>query len=82
VARSISSRGLRDLHAGGLVFIPANTWISPKNIGADAIALTFVFSAPHAKVGATPFRRDWRIEFRVVLVESSRVKSTCAASHG
>ena len=23
----------RDLHAGGLVFIPANTWISAKNIG-------------------------------------------------
>jgi quercetin dioxygenase-like cupin family protein len=36
----------RDLHAGGLVFIPANTWISAKNIGTDAIALTFVFSAP------------------------------------
>jgi quercetin dioxygenase-like cupin family protein len=36
----------RDLHAGGLVFIPANTWIGAKNIGADAVALTFVFSAP------------------------------------
>ena len=36
----------RDLHAGGLVFIPANTWISGKNIGASPIALTFVFSAP------------------------------------
>ena len=36
----------RDLHAGGLVFIPANTWISGKNIGATPIALTFVFSAP------------------------------------
>src|SRR6476646_2050187 len=23
----------RDLHAGGLVFIPANTWVSAKNIG-------------------------------------------------
>ena len=23
----------RDLHAGGLVFIPANTWISGKNVG-------------------------------------------------
>jgi quercetin dioxygenase-like cupin family protein len=36
----------RDLHGGGLVFIPANTWISGKNIGATPIALTFVFSAP------------------------------------
>jgi quercetin dioxygenase-like cupin family protein len=36
----------RDLHAGGLVFIPANTWISGKNIGTEPIALTFVFSAP------------------------------------
>jgi quercetin dioxygenase-like cupin family protein len=36
----------RDLHAGGMVFIPANTWISGKNIGGEPIALTFVFSAP------------------------------------
>ena len=36
----------RDLHTGGLVFIPANTWISGKNVGATPIALTFVFSAP------------------------------------
>ena len=36
----------RDLHAGGFVFIPANTWISGRNIGTEPIALTFVFSAP------------------------------------
>jgi quercetin dioxygenase-like cupin family protein len=36
----------RDLHAGGLVFIPANTWISGKNVGTEPIALTFIFSAP------------------------------------
>ena len=36
----------RDLHAGGLVFIPANTWISAKNIGSEPISITFVFSAP------------------------------------
>ena len=36
----------RDLHAGGLVFIPANTWVSLRNIGADPINLTFIFSAP------------------------------------
>jgi quercetin dioxygenase-like cupin family protein len=36
----------RDLHAGGLVFIPANTWVSLKNVGAEPISLTFIFSAP------------------------------------
>jgi len=36
----------RDLHAGGLVFIPANTWISGRNIGTEPVALTFIFSAP------------------------------------
>ena len=36
----------RDLHAGGLVFIPANTWISAKNIGTEPVLLTFIFSAP------------------------------------
>ena len=36
----------RDLHAGGLVFIPANTWVSLKNIGTEPVSLTFVFSAP------------------------------------
>ena len=36
----------RDLHAGGLVFIPANTWVGLKNIGTEPISLTFIFSAP------------------------------------
>jgi quercetin dioxygenase-like cupin family protein len=36
----------RDLHAGGLVFIPANTWVSLKNTGTEPINLTFIFSAP------------------------------------
>jgi len=36
----------RDLHAGGLVFIPANTWIGLKNISTEALSITFVFSAP------------------------------------
>src|SRR5262245_38144081 len=36
----------RDLHGGAHVFIPANTWITGKNIGAEPIALTFIFSAP------------------------------------
>lgn len=36
----------RDLHAGGLVFIPANTWISAKNTGTEPVSVTFIFSAP------------------------------------
>jgi quercetin dioxygenase-like cupin family protein len=36
----------RDVHAGGLVFIPENTWISLKNTGTEPIGLTFIFSAP------------------------------------
>ena len=36
----------RDLHAGGLVFIPSNTWVSLKNIGTEPVSLTFIFSAP------------------------------------
>ena len=36
----------RDVHAGGLVFLPANTWIGLKNIGSDPISLVFIFSAP------------------------------------
>ena len=36
----------RDLHAGGLVFIPANTWIGLKNISSQPLNVTFIFSAP------------------------------------
>ncbi len=36
----------RDVHAGAVVFIPSETWISLKNIGNDPITLAFVFSAP------------------------------------
>jgi quercetin dioxygenase-like cupin family protein len=36
----------RDLHAGGLVFIPANTWISAKNVSTEPVSITFIFSAP------------------------------------
>src|SRR5436190_16787822 len=36
----------RDLHDGGLAFLPANTWVRAKNIGSEPISLTFIFSAP------------------------------------
>ncbi len=36
----------RDVHAGGLVFIPTNTWVSLKNTGTEPISLVFIFSAP------------------------------------
>lgn len=35
-----------DLHAGGMVFIPANTWVSVKNASNETASLVFVFSAP------------------------------------
>lgn len=35
-----------DVHAGGMVFFPAETWVSLKNIGKDSISLVFIFSAP------------------------------------
>lgn len=35
-----------DVHAGGMVFFPMNTWVSLKNSGNDDIQLIFVFSAP------------------------------------
>ena len=48
-----------DVHAGGTVFFPAQTWVSLKNIGIDSISLVFdLFSSwfrkEHAvRVGAS-----------------------------
>jgi quercetin dioxygenase-like cupin family protein len=36
----------RDLHAGGTVFIPAYSWVSVKNAGAETAGVVFIFSAP------------------------------------
>jgi quercetin dioxygenase-like cupin family protein len=36
----------RDLHAGGLVFIPAHTWVSLKNTGTETASSVAIFSAP------------------------------------
>jgi len=35
-----------DAHAGAVVFIPSDTWVSLKNIGTKNIRLAFVFSDP------------------------------------
>jgi quercetin dioxygenase-like cupin family protein len=35
-----------DVHAGGTVFFPAQTWVGLKNVGTDNISLVFIFSAP------------------------------------
>src|SRR5258707_5829724 len=35
-----------DMHAGGTVFFPAQTWVGLKNTGTDTISLVFIFSAP------------------------------------
>jgi quercetin dioxygenase-like cupin family protein len=36
----------RDLHAGGMVFIPAYTLVSVKNAGTQTVSVVFIFSAP------------------------------------
>jgi len=36
----------RDVHAGAIVFIPSDTWVSLKNTGNETIQLAFVFSDP------------------------------------
>ena len=36
----------RDLHAGGMVFIPQHTWVSLKNIGTEPASIVGIFSAP------------------------------------
>lgn len=36
----------RDLHAGGMMFIPAYTWVSLKNAGTEPVSMVFIFSAP------------------------------------
>ena len=46
VARVWLGEQERDLHGGGLVFIPANTWIGLKNVSAEPLSVTFIFSAP------------------------------------
>jgi len=48
----------RDLHAGGMVFIPANTWVSFKVTGAERTSLVGIFSAPgfeeHLRCASVP----------------------------
>lgn len=36
----------RDLHAGGLVFIPAYTWVSLRNNSNEPTSIVAIFSAP------------------------------------
>jgi hypothetical protein len=36
----------RDLHAGGLVFIPAYTWVSLKNDSNEQVSIVGIFSSP------------------------------------
>jgi quercetin dioxygenase-like cupin family protein len=36
----------RDLHAGGMAFIPAFTWVSLRNNESQPASMVFIFSAP------------------------------------
>lgn len=46
LAKVTLGEGVREVHGGSAVFIPAGTWISVSNTGKEAIHLLFVFSAP------------------------------------
>jgi len=35
-----------DAHAGAIVFIPRDTWVTVRNVGKTPIALLFAFNAP------------------------------------
>jgi quercetin dioxygenase-like cupin family protein len=35
-----------DVHAGGMIFFPMNTWVTMMNTGTEPIQLIFIFSAP------------------------------------
>jgi quercetin dioxygenase-like cupin family protein len=36
----------RDLHAGGMAFIPAHSWVSIQNSSSEPVSFVFIFSAP------------------------------------
>jgi len=36
----------RDLHAGGMAFIPAHSWVSIQNNSTGPVSFVFIFSAP------------------------------------
>jgi oxalate decarboxylase/phosphoglucose isomerase-like protein (cupin superfamily) len=36
----------RDLHSGGMVFIPQRTWVSLENTGTKPASIVAIFSAP------------------------------------
>jgi hypothetical protein len=48
----------RDLHAGGMVFIPAYTWVNMKLVGSEPVSLVGIFSAPgfedHLRCASVP----------------------------
>jgi len=48
----------RNLHAGGLVFIPAYTWVNMNVIGSEPVSLVAIFSAPgfenHLRCASVP----------------------------
>jgi mannose-6-phosphate isomerase-like protein (cupin superfamily) len=47
-----------DVHAGGMVFFPMNTWVTMTNTGTEPIQLIFIFSAPgfeqHMRCSSVP----------------------------
>jgi quercetin dioxygenase-like cupin family protein len=57
----------RDLHAGGMVFIPMHTWVSFKNAGTEIVSIAAIFSRPDSRIicGANRCRQTKnRLPFR------------------
>jgi quercetin dioxygenase-like cupin family protein len=68
----------RDLHAGGVVFIPANTWVSLKVTGAERCNLVAIFSAPgfDDHCDAHPFHRTKKNSYDPGGLEKLRSRRT------
>lgn len=54
----------RDVHAGAIVFIPSDSWISLKNTGSEDISLVFVFSDPGSMSSCVAYQFRWVVLLR------------------
>lgn len=47
---------MREVHAGGTVFVPANTSIAISNVGSDTLSIGFVFPRLGSRTSCGPCR--------------------------
>ena len=63
-----------DVHAGGIVFAPANTWMALENTGTEDIQLIFIYSAPgnSQNCAIQPWlKQKWKLETRNPTLDQS-----------